>query len=532
MLERKSRDPNHVIIFDTTLRDGDQSPRPEGFKPEQFTVQDKLEIAGMLNKLGVNVIEAGFPSSSPANFEAVSEIAKTIHGPTIACLSGAVLGDIDKSWRAIEPAKGEGGARLHIVLGTSPTHMFYKLDMTEDEVVDAIRESVRRARDYTDDVEFSPEDASRSDFKFMMRAILTAVDAGARTVNIPDTVGYAMPLEYADRLGQAKQIIDNYIGKDLVVVSAHCHDDLGLATANTLAAIDKGIRQVEVTINGIGERAGNTSLEEVVEAIRYRTDFYRANGGPLFTTIDSGFLQKASQLVERRSGLVVQRNKAIVGPNAFAHTSGYHQQGIVRHRETYEWMDPNAVGQESSFAISAQSGRAGIDSRAKQLGFDTSDVEISKGIRTMVKKYADETERAVTDIELEQIIADFKGETLINKYVLGEIEMHELDHDSRSRVVIFIDGEPHEVEEKGDGLIDAAVRAIKNATGLNIDIVNCVGRSLREGSNAQFGCSLIVKNEIKITSYAEDESVPLSAIKAYVTALNTIDRSERRKKCK
>lgn len=530
MLERPIRDPNHVLIFDTTLRDGDQSPRPEGFKPEQFTIQDKVEIAGMLNKLGVDIIEAGFPTSSLANFEAVSEIAKSIQGPTIACLSGAVLADIDRSWRAIEPAKDKGGARLHIVLGTSPTHMFYKLEMNEDEVIEAIKQSVKRAKEYTNDVEFSPEDASRSDFEFMMRAILTAVDAGATTINIPDTVGYAMPWEYGYRLGEAKRRIDDCIGKGLVVVSAHCHDDLGLATANTLTAIYAGIRQVEVTINGIGERAGNTSLEEIVEAIRYRTDSFGVDGSSLFTRINSNYLLEASQLVERRSGLVVQRNKAIVGANAFAHKSGYHQQGVERFRGTYEWMNAAAVGQESSYVISAQSGRAGIDSRAKQLGFDTSDVEQSKAIRTLVKNYADETGRAVTDTELEKIIADFKGETLTNRFVLGEVEMYELDHNSRSKVMIFIGGEPHEVEGKGNGPIDAAVHAIKNATGCNIDIANYAGGSLEEGSNAKSGCALTIQNTIKITSYAEDESVPLAAVKAYVAALNTIDRSEQRKK--
>lgn len=524
------RDLNHVRIFDTTLRDGDQSPRPEGFKPEQFTIEDKVDIAGMLNKLGVDIIEAGFPSSSPANFEAVSAIAKLIHGPTIASLSGAVLADIDQSWRAIEPAKDKGGARLHIVLGTSPTHMYYKLEMTPDEVINAIGQSVKRAREYTDDVEFSPEDASRSDFEFMMQAILTAVDAGATTINIPDTVGYAMPWEYGHRLGEAKRRIDNYIGANVVVVSAHCHDDLGLATANTLAAVYAGIRQVEVAINGIGERAGNTSLEEIVEAIRYRPDVYSADGQPLFTRINSNYLLEASQLVERRSGLVVQRNKAIVGANAFAHKSGYHQQGIVRSRKTYEWMNATEVGQESRFVIGALSGRAGMDSRAEQLGFDTSDKEASKAIRTRVKNYADETERAVTDTELEKLIADFRGETLTDRFVLGGVEMHESNHHSQSKVIIFIDGKSYEVEGTGNGPIDAVVHAIKNATGLNIDIANYTGRSLGEGSDAKSGCVLTVKNGIQITSYAEDESVPLAAIKAYVAALNTIERSEQRKR--
>ncbi len=530
MIEKLIRDPNQVIIFDTTLRDGDQSPRPEGFIPEQFTIQDKVEIAGILSKLGVDIIEAGFPTSSLANFEMVSEIAKSIHGPTIACLSGAVLADIDKSWGAIEPAKDKGGARLHIVLGTSPTHMFYKLEMTPDEVIDAIGQSVRKAKEYTDDVEFSPEDASRSDFEFMMRAILTAVDAGATTINIPDTVGYAVPPEYAYRLGEAKRRIDDYIGKDLVVVSAHCHDDLGLATWNTLAAVMAGVRQVEVTINGIGERAGNAALEEIVENIRNRPDFYTANGRPLFTRINSNYLLETSQLVERRSGLVVQQNKANVGANAFTHKSGYHQQGMERYKGTYEWMDATAVGQESSYVISALSGRAGIDSRIKQLGFDTSDVELSKAIRTHVKSYADETGRAVTDTEMEKIAANFKGATLTDKFVLGEVEMHELDHNSRSKVIIFIGDEPHEAEGKGNGPIDAAIEAIKRASGSNIDIARYAGSSLGEGSNAKAGCVLSVKNGIKITSYAEDESVPLAAVKAYVAALNTIDRSEQRKK--
>lgn len=530
MHERIARNPNQVIIFDTTLRDGDQSPRPEGFKPEQFTIQDKLEIAGALNKLGVNVIEAGFPTSSPANFESVSEIAKSIHGPTIACLSGAVLADIDRSWRAIESAKDKGGARLHIVLGTSPTHMFYKLEMNEDEVIEAIKQSVKRAKEYTNDVEFSPEDASRSDFEFMMRAILTAVDEGATTINIPDTVGYAMPWEYAQRLGEAKRRIDDHIGKDLVIVSAHCHNDLGLATANTLAAVSAGIRQVEVTINGIGERAGNTSLEEVVEAIRYRPDYFNTEGRPFVTTIKSNYILATSQLVEKRSGLVVQRNKPIVGANAFSHKSGYHQQGVARHRDTYEWMDAKAVGQESTFVIGAQSGRVGIDSRAQTMGFGTSDKEQSKVIRTKVKDRADETERAVTDTELERIIAEIKNEQLTDRFVLGRVDLHGYDHHSTCEGVIFIDGVAHAIKGNGNGLIDAGVHAIKEATGLNIDIANYASVSLGEGSDAKAGCALTVQNDIRITSYAEDESVDLAGVKAYVAALNTIYRSEQRKK--
>lgn len=525
------KDPNQVLVFDSSLRDGDQATRPPGFRPEEYTLQNRLEIADMLNRLGVDIIEAGFPSSSQASFEAVSEIAKTIHGPTIAALSGAVLPAIERSWRAIEPAKDYGGARLHIVLGTSPTHMRDKLKMTPDEVVYRIGQSVRKAREFTNDVEFSPEDASRSDFKFMMRAILTAVDAGATTINIPDTVGFSVGSEYSHRLAKAKRMIDNFVGKDSVTVSAHCHDDLGMATANTLAAVHAGIRQVEGTILGIGERAGNTALEEVVTAIRVRPDYFKANGRPLFTGINPNYLMEAAELVARLSGFSVPYNKAIVGGNCFRTKSGQHLDGLVRNPNTYYFMDPKATGQRSSIVISELSGKAGAAYKAEQLGFDMSDVGFSKELIIRAKDYSTKNEVAVTDVELERMAADIKGETLTaDRFVLEKAETHEADHKSKSRLTIFIDGKPHEGKGEGNGPINAAVHAVNDATGYNLDLISYAERALGEGSDARAGCWIAVGvKDGEITSYAEDVSTHLAAVKAYVAGLNTIDRSERRK---
>lgn len=522
MNERLTRNPNQVIIFDTTLRDGFQSPGVN------VGPDDRLKVAKLLARMHVDVIEAGFPISSQENFEAVRAIALAIDGPIICGLSRARLGDIEKTWAAIEPAKGKGGARIHTFIATSEIHMRDKLKMTPEQVIVTTREAVRRAKEYTSDVEFSPEDASRSDFDFMMRVVLEAVDAGATTINIPDTVGYAQPAEYAQRIGEVKGRIDRYVGEGLVVVSAHCHNDLGLATANTLAAMMADARQVEVAINGIGERAGNTALEEVVASLRYRPDFFIVNGIPLSTRIDPSFIFEASELVEKVTGMIVQPNKAVVGRNAFVHESGIHASGVRVNNLTYEIMAPETFGdRRTKITIGAESGHSSIVGRATELGFK---IEDRIGLTQRVKEYANRTRRMVTDTELEKITADFIGEELIDMFILETVETHGSDHSSTSRVNILIDGKPYIVEASGKGPIESAVQAVKKATGLDIDIADFTSKSLYAGADAKAGVNLTVKDGIEVTAYAEDESVPLAAVRAYIAALNTIYRSEQRKK--
>jgi 2-isopropylmalate synthase len=514
--------PNYIKIFDTTLRDGFQSPGVN-VGPE-----DRLKIANLLAKMRVDVIEAGFPISSQENFESVRTIALNIDGPIICGLSRASLGDIEKNWSAIEPASKKGGARIHTFIATSEIHMRDKLRMTPEQVIARTREAVRRAKEYTPDVEFSPEDASRSDFNFMMRVILEAVDAGATTINIPDTVGYAQPSIYARKIAEVKRRIDRHIGEGLVVISAHCHNDLGLATANTLAAVMAGARQVEVAMNGIGERAGNTSLEEIVANLLTHPEFFMINGIPLSTKIDPSFIFETSELAEKISGMVVQPNKAVVGKNAFAHESGIHSGGMLANRETYEIMKAETFGdRKTNIVIGTGSGHTAIAGRATELGFE---IEDQIGFTEKIKNYANRVRRSLTDTEIEKLAADFNKEKLNDKYYLMQAETYGDDHNSSSKINILIDEKSYMVEATGKGPIEAAVKAIKIATGLDIDIKYFAGKSLDSGADAKAGVNLTVQNGVQITAYAEDENVTLAAIKAYVSALNTINRITERKK--
>ena len=341
-----------VRIFDTTLRDGEQAPGI-ALDPDQ-----KVAIAHQLCRLGVDIIEAGFPVSSPGDFEAVSRIAREVTGPVIAALARAEPGDIDRAWEAIRYADQP---RIHVFLATSPIHMEHKLRMTEEEVITSVKTGVARAREHTEDVEYSPEDATRSDTDFMIAVCQAAVEAGATTINIPDTVGYATPDDYAALIGRV--IAEVKGDRADVVVSTHCHNDLGLAVANSLAAVQAGARQVEGAINGIGERAGNTSTEEVVMALNVRQDTFGVEVG-----VATEELYEASVLVAEATGYPVQYNKAIVGRNAFAHESGIHQHGVLRHRETYEIMDPTAVGfSGSSIVMGKHSGRAAFKHALDQM---------------------------------------------------------------------------------------------------------------------------------------------------------------------
>lgn len=390
----KEKSNDRVSIFDTTLRDGEQAPGI-ALDPDQ-----KVEIAHQLARLGVDVIEAGFPVSSPGDFQAVSRIAREVQGPVIAGLARAEAGDIDRAWEALQYADQ---SRIHVFLATSPIHMEHKLRMSPEEVLTAIKTNVSRAREYTS-VEYSPEDATRSDPEFVVAACQTAIEAGATVINIPDTVGYATPSEYATLIAR---IVEEVRGdREDVVVSTHCHNDLGLAVANSLAAVKAGARQVEGAINGIGERAGNTSTEEVVMALKVRRDTFGVDIG---VTTEEIF--ESSRLVAEKTGYPVQYNKAVVGRNAFAHESGIHQHGVLRHRETYEIMDPLAVGQGSSLVMGKHSGRAAFRHALDRIGAELSNGAFDKAFARM-KEVADRSGE-VSDGQLRIIIDEVVSGTEI-----------------------------------------------------------------------------------------------------------------------
>jgi 2-isopropylmalate synthase len=364
---------DRVRIFDSTLRDGEQAPGI-ALEPEQ-----KVAIATQLARLGVDIIEAGFPISSPGDFRAVTRIAQEVQGPTIAALARAQSQDVDRAWEAIKDA---ADPRIHVFLATSAIHMEHKLRMNEEEVLATVKSNVARARDYTENVEYSPEDATRSDPDFVVAVCQSAVDAGATTINIPDTVGYATPSDYGRLIRRVVQEVKGDRGD--VVVSAHCHNDLGLAVANSLAAVEAGARQVEGAINGIGERAGNTSIEEVVMALRVRADAYGVGVG-----VTTEEIYETSRLVSEQTGYPVQYNKAVVGRNAFAHESGIHQHGVLRERTTYEIMDPMAVGMGNSVIVMGKhSGRAAFKHSLDQLGIVVSDTVFETAFNRM-KEVAD-----------------------------------------------------------------------------------------------------------------------------------------------
>lgn len=364
-----------VKIFDSTLRDGEQAPGI-ALDPDA-----KVAIASQLARLGVDVIEAGFPISSPGDFQAVRRIAQEVQGPTIAALARAQAKDVDRAWEAIKYA---ADPRIHVFLATSPLHMEHKLRMTEEEVITAVTTNVARARDHTANVEYSPEDATRSDPEFVIAVCRAAVDAGATTVNIPDTVGYATPSDYGALI---RRVVHEVKGdRDDVVVSTHCHNDLGLAVANSLAAVEAGARQVEGAINGIGERAGNTSIEEVVMALKVRGDAYGVDVG-----VTTEEIYETSRLVSERTGYPVQYNKAVVGRNAFSHESGIHQHGVLRERTTYEIMDPMSVGMGSSVIVMGKhSGRAAFKHSLDQIGVQLNNTAFEQAFSRM-KDVADQS---------------------------------------------------------------------------------------------------------------------------------------------
>ena len=378
-------DKDKVYIFDTTMRDGEQSPGAS------MSVEEKIQISRVFDEMGIDIIEAGFPITSPGDFEAVTAISKGLKNSIPCGLARAKKKDIDACYESLKHAKR---FRIHTFISTSPVHMKHKLKMSNDQVIDAIKESVSYAKKFTDDVEWSCEDGTRTSLDFMCKTIELAINCGATTVNIPDTVGYSIPEEFAKTITHIKNNVPNI---DKAIISAHCHNDLGLAVANALAGLSAGVRQIECTINGIGERAGNTSLEEVVMILKQHDEL------SLDTNINTKLLLETSQMVSELMGMVVQPNKAIVGANAFAHSSGIHQDGVIKKRETYEIIDPNDVGvNESSIVLTARSGRAALAYRAKNIGFDLTKIQLDK-VYSQFLEFADKN-KEVTDSDLPNII--------------------------------------------------------------------------------------------------------------------------------
>lgn len=495
-----------VIIFDTTLRDGEQAPGAT------MNLEEKLLIAKTLEKMAVDVIEAGFPAASNGDFAAVNQIAKTVKTSVVCGLARAKKSDIERTAEAVKPA---AKSRIHTFLATSPIHMQYKLKMDEAQVLAAITDSVTLARNFCEQVDWSPEDATRSKHDFLFKAIETAIKAGANTINIPDTVGYTTPQEYYDLIKAIKNNVSNI---DKAVISTHCHNDLGLAVANSLAAMQAGARQIECTINGIGERAGNAALEEIVMAIKTRGDFYKVS-----TAIDTTMITRISKLVSSITGFAVQYNKAIVGANAFAHESGIHQDGMLKNRETYEIMTPASVGLEkTSLVLGKLSGRAAFKDRLHQIGYELSDDKLSEAFQKF-KDLADK-KKEILDEDLISLVDD----SLTNQQALYQLVSLDIKcgtfNDAQINLKIKIDNEVQETNfASKDGPVDAIFGAIKKLIPheaiLDLYQVNAV----TAGTDAQATTNVRLKQNNRIYSAnGSSTDVLVASALAYINCLNKL----------
>jgi 2-isopropylmalate synthase len=496
---------DHVYIFDTTMRDGEQSPGAT------MTAQEKIEVARQLARMGVDIMEAGFPAASPGDFDAVRNIAETVKGTTVCGLARTNEQDIDAAYGAIKVAEA---ARIHTFIATSPVHMEFKLRKSPDQVVEQAINAVKRAKGYVSDVEFSAEDATRSDWDFLCRIFAAAIEAGATTINIPDTVGYTVPEEYARMI---TYIRNNTPGIENVVISVHCHDDLGLATSNTLAAIGAGARQAEVTINGIGERAGNTSLEEVVMALRTRKDFY----GGVDTRIDSKQLVSSSRLVTHVTGMQVQPNKAIVGANAFAHEAGIHQDGMLKNRETYEIMTPESVGWEQTrLVLGKHSGRAGFRSRIKELGYtDLSDETMEE----LYHRFIDLTDRkkVVTNADLTAIVEEDLQHDPEVFTLAGWRANSGSDGKAEAWVKLNVGETEREGTSGGNGQIDALFGAIDRLIGRECELEAFHVDAVTPGEDAQGSVSVRVRyGEQVYNGRGVATDIVEASVRAYLMAVN------------
>jgi 2-isopropylmalate synthase len=498
-----------IIIFDTTLRDGEQSPGASMNKAE------KLRLARQLEKLKVDVIEAGFPITSQGDFEAVSLISKEVRGLTVAALARAEKVDIDRAWEAIKDA---ANPRIHIVIATSDLHLKYKLHKTRREVLEIIQRAVSHARRYTTNIEFSAEDGSRTDPDYLARAAQTAIKAGATTINIPDTVGYALPHEFGELVRTVREKVSF---DDQVIWSVHCHNDLGLAVANSLAAIDQGARQVEVTINGIGERAGNTSLEELVMALHTRNDLM-----PYTTQIEKKQIYSSSRLVSRITGLVIPANKAVVGANAFSHESGIHQDGVLKKRATYEILTPQDIGLDKSILVLGKhSGRHAFQERLKELGYALSPEDMQK-VFDRFKELADKKKEVVNE-DIEALIAD---EILMIPDTYKLVYLSVISGNMAvptATVKIEINGEIIQKAGFGVGPIDATFNTINKIIQTCTKACKLLSFSVNAitgGMDAQGQVNVRVERDGKIVlGKGSDSDIITASAKAYLNALNRLE---------
>ncbi|WP_043745065.1 2-isopropylmalate synthase [Paramagnetospirillum magneticum] len=499
-------DHNRVIIFDTTLRDGEQSPGAS------MNLEEKVRIALVLEEMGVDVIEAGFPIASNGDFEAVEAVAKAVKTSVICGLARATKGDIERCAEAIRPA---ARGRIHTFLSTSPLHMKYKLQMEPEKVLEKVAESVAYARKLTDDVEWSAEDGSRTEHDFLCRCVEAAIAAGARTINIPDTVGYAVPDEYAALIAMLINRVPNI---DKAVLSVHCHNDLGLAVANSLAAVGKGARQIECTVNGLGERAGNAAMEEIVMALRTRPDLL-----PFKTGIKTENITRASRLVSTITGFVVQPNKAIVGKNAFAHESGIHQDGVLKHAQTYEIMTPESVGlHRSNLVMGKHSGRAAFKAKLKELGYELGDNAIEDAF-TRFKDLADR-KKDVFDEDIVALVDDavVRGNDRV-KLVSLEVLCGTKHQPPSATLELSVDGEVKGVRATGDGPVDATFNAIKALFPHEARLQLYQVSAVTQGTDAQAEVTVRLEEDGKTVNGqgAETDTLVASA-RAYVNALNKL----------
>ena len=497
---------DRVIIFDTTLRDGEQAAGGT------LNIQEKLEIARQLEKLGVDIIEAGFPISTPGDFEAVRLIAKEVRTPVICALARAHPDDIDRAWEAVREAEHP---RIHVFLSASDIHRVYQLKKSREQVLQASRDMVARAKKYVDDVEFSPMDASRTEPSYIHQIVEAVIDAGATTVNIPDTVGYAIPDEFGRLIDGIFQNVPNIAQ---AVVSVHCHNDLGLAVANSLEAVKRGAGQVECTINGIGERAGNASLEEIVMAVKTRNDFFN-----LTTNIDTRQIYKTSRLVSELTGFLVQPNKAIVGANAFRHESGIHQDGVIKMPITYEIIDPRAVGiPASSLVLGKLSGRHAFKERLAELGYSLSEGDFDRAFSAF-KELADK-KKGITDRDIESLIAQ-ELRTVSEVYHLDRVQVSCGDRGIPTASVMLStpDGQVLADAALGTGPIDAVYKAINRIVGVPNSLIEFSVKSVTEGIDAIGEVLIRIESEgITYTGRGADTDIIVASAKAYMNALNRL----------
>jgi 2-isopropylmalate synthase len=500
---------NVVQIFDTTLRDGEQSPGAS------MTAEQKVVIARQLEKLGVDVIEAGFAASSPGDFDSVRRVCKEVTRPRVVSLARAQEGDIDRALKAVEGAKNPG---IHTFIATSDIHLTHKLRMTREQVVEAAVKAVSHAKKFTDYIEFSAEDASRSDSDFLIQVFREVIRAGAKVINVPDTTGYAIPSEFGALIAN---LIERTAGGDRVIWSAHCHNDLGLAVANSLTAVHNGARQIECTINGIGERAGNTSLEEVVMALRTRKNYL-----DLDTNIVSEQLYPTSRLVSQVTGIPIPINKPVVGDNAFAHEAGIHQDGVLKHKQTYEIMTPESIGIPGNrLVMGKHSGRHAFDERLKHLGFNLSKEDMNRAFLRF-KELADK-KKNVYDEDIEAIVAEeiLRVPGRPDKFELLYMNVNSSsDGIPAATVKMRIDGAEIADHASGDGAVDACYQVITKITGSQSQLVRYSVNAITGGTDAQGEVSCVIEDDgIRVSGQGAHTDILMASALAYINALNKLE---------